>query len=399
MRRPPDRPRSAAGLGPRAPARFARRAGHHPGRRRHRALRAKGPPQPARGHPVAPLPARSAPGRLERRGPRGWRGDPLRVPHRRADLLLRRLPPRHRLLRHRRASPPITPRPSHATGSPGSSSPTTTIAAGDEAAKSLAAELMAVRHRVLPRPLPLRRRRQRRGHRGGQTADALGRLCTGRAVDGSGHGTRPAPASPIEGDAERPEGDEERLEGDADVLDQADVRIAEGDAVDTGRAVQGDVGDEPLSSSAAISPAADPRSSAGDRGVPRRAGGGGGTAALAGAPHPEGPLSGQPAGQRDGGGGRALPRRHRRPLLGQGTAPAFTEAAATELRAEREAIKAEARPGAPRGRRRSGGSNHRAAKRRGDRASTAAEARGRPLVAQLTRPDRPGRSTASPPSG
>ena len=43
----------------------------------------------------------------------------------------------------------------------------------------------------------------------------------------------------------------------------------------------------------------------------------GGTEAVAGAPHPEGGLPGQPAGERDGGGGRAVPRRHRRPLLGQ----------------------------------------------------------------------------------
>ena len=44
------------------------------------------------------------------------RGDPLRVVDRRPELLVRRLPQRHRLLRHRPASPTSTGPPSLATG-------------------------------------------------------------------------------------------------------------------------------------------------------------------------------------------------------------------------------------------------------------------------------------------
>ena len=40
------------------------------------------------GHALPPLPARPAPGRVERGGPGRWRGDPVRVAHRRAHLLV-----------------------------------------------------------------------------------------------------------------------------------------------------------------------------------------------------------------------------------------------------------------------------------------------------------------------
>ena len=60
--RPPDRPRRAARLGPRAPERFDRRAGDHPGRcASPSSTGARSAGHLRAGHPVAPLPARSAP--------------------------------------------------------------------------------------------------------------------------------------------------------------------------------------------------------------------------------------------------------------------------------------------------------------------------------------------------
>ena len=62
---------------------------------------------------------------------------------------------------------------------------------------------------------------------------------------------------------------------------------------------------------------------------------------MAGAPHPEDGLPGQPAGERDGGdrasGSTSTPSTSTRPSSGRG----YTEAAATELRCDRDAIKAE----------------------------------------------------------
>ena len=151
--------------------------------------------QPASGHAVAPLPARSAPWGVERGGARRWRGDPLRVPHRRARPSTAPAFPTSPPPTAPPASPPITPRPSRVTGSPGCSSPTTTTPPATRRPQKLAAELMAERHRVLPGPLPLRRRRQRRGRGCDQTGRRPRPLCAGRRVDGSGD--RPPVAEPV----------------------------------------------------------------------------------------------------------------------------------------------------------------------------------------------------------
>ena len=157
------------------------------------------------GHARPPLPARPAPGRVERGGPGRRRGDRLRVAHRRAHLLLRRVSPTSPPPTAPPASPPTTTRPSPVTGSPASSSPTTTTPPATRRPSKLAAELMASGHRVLPGRLPLRRRRQRRGRSAARPAR---RARAGRCARPSGwaraRGTRrpgASPQQPLDADA------------------------------------------------------------------------------------------------------------------------------------------------------------------------------------------------------
>ena len=112
---------------PRALQRLARRPGlRHLWRRRRDATAASSTDDLRTGHAAHLYLPGPAPRRLERGRPRRRRGDPLRVAHRRAQLLVLRVSQRHRLLRHRRLHRRPPARPSRATASRASSSPTTT---------------------------------------------------------------------------------------------------------------------------------------------------------------------------------------------------------------------------------------------------------------------------------
>ena len=112
-------------------------------------------------------------------------------------LLLRRVPQRHRLLRHRRVHRRSPPRPSSATRWPGCSSPTTTTPPATSAARHVGRRPDGRRRRVLPGRVPLRHRRQRRGRGADHTGRRARALCAGRRVDGAGTTTTRRQARPV----------------------------------------------------------------------------------------------------------------------------------------------------------------------------------------------------------
>jgi hypothetical protein len=130
--------------------------------------------------------------------------------------------------------------------------------AGDEAAKKLAAELMASGIECFRVLFPYGSDANDVATAAAKPIDSLGRLVRAAEWMGAGKVTRrqAAPAGP--GDAERDQGDVENSEGDvgdSEAVGQGDVEHGEDDAADTGRADQGDA-DRPPSFSAAVFPAA-----------------------------------------------------------------------------------------------------------------------------------------------
>ena len=97
--------------------RFAGRPGHHPQRRGHRALRAQGrPAPPGRARPAHLYLPGPHPGVWNEEGLDRWRGDRLRIADRRAHVLLLPASSTSPPPTAPPGSPPITPRPSSATG-------------------------------------------------------------------------------------------------------------------------------------------------------------------------------------------------------------------------------------------------------------------------------------------
>ena len=250
---------------------------------------------PARRHAGAPLPARSAPRGLERRGARRWRGDPLRVPPRRAHVLSAPV--------SLTSPPPMAPPGSAADHAEAFARQRVTRvliaydhdAAGDEAATKLATELMASGIECWRILFPYGSDANDVAARAATPADALGEAV--RAAEWMGTGTLRRPAT-VRMPTSRP--------GHGDVAARATATVrwtrvnrltapARSDGPRPGTR-DGPVTPSPFSSAAVFSAA----SCARGRGRPRRAGPRDGTATLAGAPHREEPLSGQPAGQRHG---------------------------------------------------------------------------------------------------
>ena len=114
--------------------------------------------RPAHGHAAAPLPARPAPRRLERRGAASQSKEIIlcEALHRRADLLVRGLPQRDRELRRRGLHRTTTWRPSRRYGTERVLIAYDRDDAGEQAAEKLAEEAAGRGHRLLPRPVSRR---------------------------------------------------------------------------------------------------------------------------------------------------------------------------------------------------------------------------------------------------
>ncbi len=138
-------------------------------------------------------------------------------------------------------------------------------AAGDQAAKKLAAELMASGIECFRILFPYGADANDVAVAATNPADALGRHVRAAEWMGTGKVTRRQAPAAAQGDTERGEGDTERGEGDTE-RGEGDVTVGEGDVGPTEPVGQGDVGhtgltaqgdvDRPPSSSAAVLPAA-----------------------------------------------------------------------------------------------------------------------------------------------
>jgi hypothetical protein len=136
-------------------------------------------------------------------------------------------------------------------------------AAGDRAATTLAAELMATGIECFRIRFPYGADANDVAVAATKPADALGRCVRAAEWMGAGKATRRQAVPASQGDAERDQGDVENSAGDVGdsaAVGQGDVEHGEGDVGDSGRtdqgdAVQGDT-DRPPSFSAAVSPAA-----------------------------------------------------------------------------------------------------------------------------------------------
>ena len=225
--------------------------------------------------------------------------------------------------------------------------------AGNEAAAQLAQDLMAEGIECLRILFPYGDDANDVAVAATKPADVLGRCVRAAEWMGAGTATTGRRARPIEGDDERPEGDEERLEGDAggaESMGPGDARIAEGDTpiavgggegdvVGTELTIQGDEGGATLSFSAAAFPAAAPP-------VPATAASHDELVVEVGSRRwrvrhiPKVPSPGSLRVNVMVGAGERF-HVDTVDLYSAKARAAFTEAAATELRAERDAIKAE----------------------------------------------------------